>query len=165
MTTRIMRGHVLDRLAELADNSVHCVVTSPPYWGLRDYKIPPQVWGGEPGCAHEFVTEEIAAYSSKGNWQQAANGQQLATGRIQTRHAGDLNSAREKADSTIIRGFCHCGAWRGSLGLEPAPALYIAHLVEIFREVRRVLRRDGTLWLNIGDSYATGAGKAEHCRR
>ena len=165
MTTRIMRGHVLDRLAELADNSVHCVVTSPPYWGLRDYKIPPQVWGGEPGCAHECVTEEIAAYSSKGHWQQAANGQQDETGRIQTRHAGDLISSREKSVSTIIRAFCQCGAWRGSLGLEPAPALYIAHLVEIFREVRRVLRRDGSLWLNIGDSYATGAGKAEHYRR
>lgn len=97
MTTRIMRGHVLDRLRDLPDNSVHCVVTSPPYWGLRDYKIPPQVWPD---------------------------------------------------------------GWAGALGLEPAPALYIAHLVEIFREVRRVLRRDGTLWLNIGDSYATGAGKA-----
>lgn len=53
----------------------------------------------------------------------------------------------------------------GRSASKPAPALYIAHLVEIFREVRRVLRRDGTLWLNIGDSYATGAGKAEHCRR
>lgn len=50
--------------------------------------------------------------------------------------------------------FCPCGAWRGSLGLEPTIDLYVQHIVEIFREVRRVLREDGTLWLNMGDSYA-----------
>lgn len=46
-----------------------------------------------------------------------------------------------------------CGAWRGSLGLEPTIDLYVAHLVEIFQEVRRVLRKDGTVWINLGDSY------------
>jgi len=50
--------------------------------------------------------------------------------------------------------FCQkCNAWRGSLGLEPTPELYIDHMVQVFREVRRVLRGDGTLWLNMGDSY------------
>ena len=50
--------------------------------------------------------------------------------------------------------FClHCGAWRGSLGLEPTPDLYVEHIVEICRELRRVLRSDGVFWLNIGDSY------------
>lgn len=53
--------------------------------------------------------------------------------------------------------------WRGSLGLEPTPQLYIAHLVEIFEQVRRVLRRDGTLWCNIGDSYA-GSGQPGYQR-
>lgn len=57
--------------------------------------------------------------------------------------------------------FClRCGAWRGSLGLEPTPELYVQHLVEIFREVRRVLRDDGTLWLNLGSSYWGGKGKS-----
>lgn len=56
--------------------------------------------------------------------------------------------------------FCrHCGAWRGAFGLEPTYQLFVDHAVEIFREVHRVLRADGTLWLNIGDSYATGTGK------
>lgn len=51
--------------------------------------------------------------------------------------------------------FCQlCGAWRGSLGLEPTPELFISHLVQIFREAKRVLRDDGTLWVNMGDSYA-----------
>ncbi len=53
--------------------------------------------------------------------------------------------------------FCSlCGAWRGCLGLEPTPELYVEHIVEIFREVRRVLRDDGTCWVNLGDSYGTG---------
>lgn len=52
-----------------------------------------------------------------------------------------------------------CGnSWRGELGLEPSPDLYIEHLVEIFREVKRVLKKEGTLWINIGDTYATVSG-------
>ena len=57
-----------------------------------------------------------------------------------------------------VSAFCECGAWLGSLGLEPTPELYTAHIVEVFREVKRVLRADGTLWLNLGDSYASGKG-------
>lgn len=51
-----------------------------------------------------------------------------------------------------------CGAWRGQLGLEPTPFEFVRHLVEIMREVRRVLRPDGTLWLNLGDGYVGNAG-------
>ena len=59
----------------------------------------------------------------------------------------------------VQHGFCQiCGAWRGCLGLEPTPELYIQHMVQIFREVRRVLRSDGTLWLNMGDSYVSQGG-------
>ena len=49
----------------------------------------------------------------------------------------------------------------GQIGLEDTPGAYVAQLVEVFREVRRVLRDDGTLWINIGDSYA-GAGYSNH---
>lgn len=62
------------------------------------------------------------------------------------------NNASTRTDK--ISYFCqNCGAWCGSFGLEPTPELYIKHAVEIFAEVKRVLRDDGTLWLNIGDSY------------
>src|SRR5436189_279523 len=47
-----------------------------------------------------------------------------------------------------------CGAWRGELGAEPTPVMFVDHLVEIFREVRRVLKDDGTIWVNLGSSYA-----------
>lgn len=86
MTVRILRGDVLAMLATLPDESVHCCVTSPPYYGLRDYGVP------------------------------------------------------------------------GQLGLEPTLAEYIEKMVAVFGEVRRVLRSDGTLWLNIGDSYAGSWG-------
>jgi hypothetical protein len=65
--------------------------------------------------------------------------------------------------------FCRCGAWRGDLGLEPTLDLYLDHMVEIMREVRRVMRKDATCWLNIGDSYNNvrsqmGPGQAVHGR-
>ena len=79
-------GDALERLKTLNENSVHCVVTSPPYWGLRDY-------GAE-----------------------------------------------------------------GQYGMEPTPEAYVSRMVEVFRAVRRVLRADGTLWLNLGDTYAGSWG-------
>jgi len=82
----ILIGDVLEQMATLPENSVHCCVTSPPYWGLRDYGVD------------------------------------------------------------------------GQIGLEATPEEFIAKMVAVFRAVRRVLREDGTLWLNIGDSYAGGRG-------
>ena len=120
-------------------DSVHCCVTSPPYWGLRDYGTPPQIWGGDPDCRHRWGAEGKSG-------QRLRNGIGSDAG-VGTRKAETLNPP--------TGAFCaRCGAWRGSLGLEPTPALYVRHLVEVFREARRVLRKDGTLWLNIGDSYA-----------
>jgi DNA modification methylase len=53
--------------------------------------------------------------------------------------------------------YCNkCGAWYGELGLEPTPEEYVANMVAVFREVKRVLRKDGTVWLNLGDSYNAG---------
>lgn len=86
MRNRIIRGDALEVLKTLPDESINCCVTSPPYFGLRDYGVP------------------------------------------------------------------------GQMGLEDAPEAYITRLVEVFREVRRVLSDEGTLWLNVGDSYA-GSGK------
>jgi DNA modification methylase len=83
-TQRIIPGDCIAGMRTLPDASVHCCVTSPPYWGLRDY-------------GHD-----------------------------------------------------------GQIGLESTPEAYVARMVEVFREVRRVLRDDGTLWLNLGDSYAAG---------
>ena len=76
------------------------------------------------------------------------------TGKRNPRKDGQLQKAEQSQGQ-----FCQfCGAWRGCLGLEPTPELFIKHMVQIFREVRRVLRSDGTLWLNLGDSYSGSGG-------
>lgn len=145
MTTRILHGDCRDILAGMPDASVHMVCTSPPYWGLRDYGIPPSVWGGDSGCDHEWGDPGLSG-------QRQRNGS-----------AGGLHDGRatnKLADNVMLHpqtgSFCQkCGAWNGALGLEPTPDLFVAHIVEVFREVRRVLRDDGTLWLNLGDSYAS----------
>jgi DNA modification methylase len=146
----VLVGHVLSRLGELPDESVHCVVTSPPYYGLRSYGTEPQVWGGDPKHDHVFGEEQIRGGSAQ---KQGASSQR----------AGRANVEEQSGQSNSQGAFCHCGAWRGDLGLEPTPELFIAHMVDVFREVRRVLRKDGTLWLNIGDSYAGAKGfRPEH---
>lgn len=138
----IHHGNSLDVLRTMRANSVHCVVTSPPYWSLRDYGVPPTVWGGNASCAHV--------------WGDTL--QQNVRGAVGDKSTIDGDQDRAgNGPQTLDQGrFCTaCGAWLGCLGLEPAPELYVAHLVEIFDQVRRVLRRDGTLWLNLGDCYAT----------
>ena len=59
LTPAILQGHVLEVLRTLPEESVHCVVTSPPYWGLRTYGTNPQVWGGASGCPHSWETVTI----------------------------------------------------------------------------------------------------------
>lgn len=137
------------RLLEPA--SVHCAVTSPPYFALRDYGSEPTVWGGNSACTHMWVssryyTENGAGKSSAANFTQA----------------GESNAARVKESRWREEDTCSlCGAWRGHLGLEKTPSLYVAHLVEVFAEVARVLRPDGTLWLNLGDSYSGHHGNKQ----
>lgn len=143
----VLFGHVLDRIREIPDGSVQCVVTSPPYWGLRDYGADPVVWDGDVDCEHEWTDEIVRGGSA---------GAQGATGQMATRAVVD---ARTGAMASHGRSCAKCGAWLGQLGLEPTPDLYVRHMVAVFREVRRVLRDDGTLWLNLGDSYSRTKGK------
>jgi DNA modification methylase len=131
----------------LPDGSVQCVVTSPPYWGLRDYGLPPLVWGGVAGCEHVWGRERRISNSPPRD-HDGPHAFADSRGLENHRRGTTLNASQGQ--------FCQlCGAWRGSLGLEPTPELYVEHLVQVFREVRRVLRSDGVLWLNLGDSYAT----------
>lgn len=105
---RIHRGGALDLLKTFESKSANTCVTSPPYYGLRDY-----------GGIEVFFPEYTFS----------------------------------------ILGFpVTIPAWKGQYGLEPNPMMYVGHTVMIFEEVRRVLRDDGTLWLNIGDSYARNGG-------
>lgn len=139
---KILIGHVLDILPDLPIDLVDCCVTSPPYWGLRDYGVEPLIWDGKKlhwdDCAHEWSEELGRIFSSK-----------PAFGAPQ--------------DMDVSKGyFCkHCGGWLGSLGHEPNPQLFVKHLADIFDQVKRVMKDTGTLWLNLGDSYAGTNQKGE----
>jgi len=112
---KINKIHNLDCLSglkQLPDESINCCVTSPPYYGLRDYGLAPLKW--------PEITYSILGFK------------------------------------------VNIPEWTGDLGLEPDEKMFIGHLVYIFRETRRTMAKDGTLWLIIGDSYWGGKGKSGH---
>lgn len=141
MKNTIIQGHVIDVLKELPADYFQMVCTSPPYWGLRDYDIEPVVWGGQLECKHE--------------WEQLERADM--TGGVKNKTVSGWSGGSRGKNTvfkTIKSAFCvKCNAWLGCLGLEPTLELWIEHIVEIFQEVRRVLRPDGILWLNLGDAY------------
>lgn len=140
----IYQGDCLKVLPTLEAELVQCCVTSPPYWGLRDYGLPSLVWDGDLGCEHEWGDEELPALKPYKNQVPQTIGAKAGPATGQNSACGNFCSK--------------CSAWRGSLGLEPTPELYVFHIVQVFREVKRVLKDDGTVWLNLGDSYASGKG-------
>jgi DNA modification methylase len=151
VSVQILKGDCRDVLRTLPAESVHCCVTSPPYWGLRDYGIPPSIWGADPDCEHvwgETISVNATNHTTKARWNHTRNGRD------------ELQPVEKRVSwlrTEVKQGsFCQgCGAWAGAFGLEPTYQLYVEHAVEVFNEVHRVLRPDGTLWLNLGDSYAS----------
>jgi DNA modification methylase len=150
---RLYAGDVRAVLAALPQASVHCAVTSPPYYGLRAYGTELQIWGGDPACLHEWGAESVKV--AIGNNSGIRGGDATDAERRRWARKKSIDDGNQRL--VTAGAFCaHCGAWRGEFGQEPTLDLYVKHLVEIFRGVRRVLRDDGTCWLNIGDSFNAG---------
>lgn len=131
----------------LADESVHCVITSPPYYNLRDYGT--ARWeGGDSECDHKmpFVPRNKRIK--------------------QDCKLHDTSDDALNARQPVYKDTCgKCGAKRvdSQIGLEQSPEQYVQNIVEIFREVWRVLRPEGTAFLNLGDSYAgSNNGSSDH---
>lgn len=131
---RVVCGDALTVLKTMPDAVIQACITSPPYWGLRDYGT--ASWkGGDSKCDHQPPDEA-------GQTNKPTSGQR--------QHAGRFTGPN-----------CYkCGAVRidQQIGLESTPEEYTAKMVKVFREVRRVLKDDGTLWLNLGDSYCGSWG-------
>jgi len=139
---QLYHGDSLDVLRQLPAGIAQTCVTSPPYWGLRDYGTGQWV-GGDEACDHK----------QRANHDHAGDiGERNAAGNA------FRNSSRYVNQGDMTSPTCRCGAQRvdSQLGLEATPAEYVQNMVNLFREVRRVLRDDGTLWLNLGDSYGSG---------
>jgi len=153
----IIQGDAYTVLKRMDDECVHMAVTSSPYYGLRSYGTEPIVWDGDPNCQHEWVSKPIIRKGS-------TNGRELSTlvsaGSEKTIANGDSNTiGKTKQFRADASNFCSkCGAWKGELGQEPTPELFVKHLTTIFHELKRVLRNDGIFWMNIGDSYSGSHG-------
>ena len=142
MINQILVGDVLEKLKEIPDQYVNTVVTSPPYWGLRDYGT--AEWeGGNAECDHKETVARNDGMRENINGFHGSNKKDSDKGTMNYRH------------------ICNkCGAIRidDQIGLEKTPEEYVEKMVRVFREIRRMLRDDGTLWLNFGDSYASNTG-------
>jgi DNA modification methylase len=132
----ILVGNCLDVLRGLPDNSIDCCVTSPPFFGLRDYLTGSWQGGDDPLCTHS---------TGRG------------TNVKQTKHPNADNYPASAPHRGGDSSKCsRCGAIRidDQIGLESTPTTYVEKLVDVFHEVYRILKEDGTLWLNLGDSYS-----------
>ena len=184
---RILFNKDCRSMADLPDESVQMCVTSPPYWGLRRYSgLPDLIWGGDPNCGHAETTPDDVKHDNlrfRGEHSIVGNEKNRE---IHPVHSWAENTFAIQGNNSMVRGkdetdssnfaipkfkdtdmrqqkvvagqFCSlCGAWKGAYGLEPTPEMYVHHTVEILREIRRVLRKDGVVFWNCGDSYATSS--------
>lgn len=140
---KVYLGDALESIKTFPDECVDCVVTSPPYFGLRDYGT--GHWeGGDPNCKH---------------YRESKKSDKTITGHKR------MNENDAPVGDAIYKTVCpKCGAVRvdNQIGLEETPEEYIERLVTLFREIRRVLKKDGTCWVNIGDSYNCYKGNASN---
>lgn len=122
--------------AAIADESIHCCVTSPPYFSLRDYGTARWINAGDPDCDHKVGRFETLTP-------------------VSVKQLSNAGSAGHQA-----RGICpKCGAMRidDQIGMETTAEKYVGNMVMVFREIKRILHPSGTVWLNLGDSYAGSA--------
>ena len=131
---KLYSGDCLEILKQLPDKHIQCCITSPPYWGLRDYGTAEWV-GGDSDCEH------IAGVDNPRS----------------SRPLGKFHGGNDQYHVTPYLDHCRkCGAKRvdQQIGLEKTPQEYVSKLVALFGEVKRVLKDNGTVWLNLGDTYA-----------
>jgi DNA modification methylase len=142
MINKIHCGDNIELMRKLPDCSIDLVITSPPYFGLRNYsEDATKIWGGNKDCKHE--------------WEEYNTKHQEAPGKTSIVQQKGL-------EYTVTSYKCrYCSAWKGQLGLEPTPKMYIQHLVEISKEIKRILKPTGSYLLNLGDSYSTGIPKVD----
>lgn len=137
---KILHGDCIESLKSLEDQSINTCITSPPYYGLRDYGTADWI-GGNIDCDHTYHV--TSAYNKNFNerWGNPS---------------GNRKQESERHNVEYKKECKKCGAQREDkqLGMEDTIEEFTENLVTVFKEVKRVLRDDGTVWLNIGDSYS-----------
>lgn len=135
MINSILVGNVFEVIKSLPDDFVDCVVTSPPYWGMRNYGT--YNWeGGNPECNHDSaLVKNRYDYSM-----------------------GEIQRAYDNANAKLYKDVCpDCGARKidYQLGNEPTYQEYLDKMIQLFAEIKRVLKTSGSVWVNLGDTYST----------
>ena len=148
----ILIGDCIEQMQTLPDNSVHCIVTSPPYFALRDYQTGTWEGGDNPDCDHKIPKHEGdpkrgSLYKDKGSSHD------IRYNRDSCHQCG----AKRVDKQGGLEKELDCLAW--ARGEEPCSDCYICWIRKVAAECHRVLRDDGTLWWNVGDSY-NGSGGA-----
>lgn len=116
-------------------------------WGLRDYKTEPIIFDGLPDCEHDFSIK-IRRNNDKSGGH----------GNVEEGLASKICNAQDSVRFGEPTQLCSlCGAWRGQLGLEPTPELFIKHLLDFFDDVKLKLKDEGNCFVNLGDTYS-GSG-------
>ena len=149
--SQFLNMNCLAGLKTIPDKSVDSVITSPPYYQLRKYSgIPDYIWDTDKDCNHDFSV--IRTQNPNGSGGQDSK-------MLSRKDKNNFQESVDYNDRATYSLFCSkCGAWKGQLGLEPTYQLYLNHLWQIFDECYRVLKDEGTLWVNLGDSYSTISG-------
>jgi len=136
---QIVQGDCREVMRSFPAESIDMVIFSPPYYGLRNYgEAAETIWGGDKKCKHEWMTKLRKVHSGTN------------AGEKQLTNRGSFHNDFITKDNFCVK----CGAWKGQLGLEPSWRMYIEHLVEVCGEIRRVLKKTGSMYINIGDTYA-----------
>lgn len=147
---QIVRGDCLAVMRDWPKESIDFMMFSPPYWGLRNYGESTEiVWGGDENCSHDWIEERMTLVHENRNFLK-----------------GTQEEVHEAKSTTYIKkyddkeaGFCaKCGAWKGQLGLEPSWQMYVKHMVTACRELKRILKKTGSMYIVLGDTYA-----GSHC--
>ena len=141
---KILQGNCIDKIKELEDNSIDCVVSSPPYFGLRDYGTA-QWEGGDPNCDHLGKPQPTRS-------------------NIHDRTQPQCNNKKDETVREIFKNICKkCGAKRidEQFGLEKTYQDYITNTVKVFETFKPKLKDTATIWWNVGDSYSSGSRKTQ----
>jgi site-specific DNA-methyltransferase (cytosine-N4-specific) len=151
----VHQGASREVLDGMPDKSVDCVVTSPPYYALRDYgEDVESIWGGEDSCEHEWDTVT----------KESQGGHNTEDNPPDVRANEDTQNTRLRGSGGIESNYCNkCGAWKGQLGLEPNPQQFVDNITEISSYIYDILKDTGSFYLNLGDTFAgSGSGQKSH---
>lgn len=151
ITNTILHGNALTELKNIPDNCIDMICTSPPYYALRSYIADDVIWDGDINCNHEWEIISTRRPNSQGGKSEMLKRKNVENFQAYT----DYNKRKVESKKCI-----KCNAWCGQLGQEPTVELFVNHLIQIFDQCKRVLKKGGSCFVVISDTYS-GSGTGQ----